>query len=471
MKRHLNMKTNIKSILYRGTVLPSLVIGALAISMTMAATIAPAGAAEQVGVQAGVHGSVRVIPATSDAARDAKSGEGVYFLETVESGVDSGLQILLFDETTFTVGPQSEIIIDEMVYDPIGDSKLIVTVAKGAFRYISGEIAKQNPENVSIRTPNGEIGIRGTSFFAVSKPDTGGWYFGLLGPGPNNNTGDKAGGIVFKNEFGETEVRRSGYGFSVEAGAAPSAVAEIPPEIIATFEKQVSGATIPAGGKVSTAVTGETTEGDFGEIATASGNANAATYSTVKAEVISQELSAALSGETVAAASAAASVGGLTPLNYGQLKGYAGSVTYAENGVAMYYGQFPNNTGELSAADIKTGLSSLNGTSVGKYDFSMNADFTNRDIAATYSNLYIPALGISHDGTALSFSANYAAAADALTVEEKSTQASIGGSTYSGDAMVSFIDGGGSLPNALQSLSIIDSNGQEVVIGASIIKP
>ena len=219
------------------------------------------------------------------------------------------------------------------------------------------------------------------------------------------------------------------------------------------------------------AVSTETTEGSFDEITTASGNATAMTYSAVKAEVISQELSSALSGETASAAGTNASVSGLTPLNYGQLKGYSGSVTYAENAVAMYYGQFPNSSGELNAADIKTGLSSLNGTSVGKYDFSMDANFTSRNISATYSNLYIPNLGIDQSGTALSFATGYASTADTLAVEEKATQASIGGSAYSGDAMISFIDGGGSLPNTLQSLSIVDSNGQEVVIGASIIKP
>ena len=476
MKRHFNINTDIKNALYRGSILPTfnmatLAMGALAISITMAMAVKQTNAAEKVGVQAGVHGTVHLKPATSDAVRSAKSGEGVYFLETVESGINSGLQILLLDETTFTVGPQSEIVIDEMVYDPDGNSKLIVSVAKGAFRYISGEIAKQNPENVSIRTPNGEIGIRGTSFFALSKPDTGGWYFGLLGPGPNNNTGDKAGGIVFKNEFGETEVRRSGYGFSVEPGTAPSIVAEIPSEIIATFEQQVSGATTSMSAGEGIPVSTETTEGGFSEIATVSGNTSATTYSAVKAEFISQELNAVLSGETTSAAAMSASVGGMTPLNYGQLKGYTGSATYAQNGVPMYYGQFPNTSGELTAADIKTGLSSLNGTTVGKYDFSMVANFNTRNIGATYSNLYVPTLGISQSGTAATLNASYLAKANVLTVEENSIQANIGGTSYSSNAMVSFIDGGGSLPNALQSLSISNASGQEVVIGASIIKP
>ena len=466
MKRHMNTNKAI----YRSVIVPALAISMVGISITAT----PANALEKVGVQAAVHGTVNLIASKNNSKRSGKSGEGVYFLETVESGIDSGLQILLLDETTFTVGPQSEIIIDEMVYDPGGNSKLIVSVAKGAFRYISGEIAKQNPQNVAIRTPNGEIGIRGTSFFAVSTPETGGWYFGLLGPGPNNNTGDKAGGIVFKNEFGNAEVRRSGFGFSVEPGSAPSAVGEIPAEIITQFETQVSGAApVNASGTVSSAVSsaGTANEGSFNEIATASGNATAITSDVVVAETVSQNLQSALSAASASSASTAASVDGLTPLNYGQLRGYTGLVTYAQNGVPMYSGQFPNSNDPLSAALVKDGLSRLNGAVVGKYDFNMNANFTTRIFSGSYENINIPSLGISTGGNTVSFLSTYGTTDSALVIEKNTYQSNIG-SGYDADTMVSFIESGGSLPNALQALSIIETaTSKEVVIGASIIKP
>ncbi|MDH5772004.1 MAG: FecR family protein [Rhodospirillaceae bacterium] len=466
MKRRINKNNTV----YHSTVVQALAMGVVgAFALTTQAS-----ALEKVGVQAAVHGTVNLIAPEKDSKRSGKSGDGVYFLETVESGVDSGLQILLLDETTFTVGPQSEIIIDEMVYDPSGNSKLIVNVAKGAFRYISGEIAKQNPENVTIRTPNGEIGIRGTSFFAVSKPETGGWYFGLLGPGPNNNTGDKAGGIVFKNEFGNAEVRRSGFGFSVEPGAAPSAVGTIPAEIITQFEKQVSGVTPQTGEGVASAIAdakNDGLEGSFSDIAAASGNITAITSSVVVAETISQDLQSALSGTAASAASAASSVDGLTPLNHAQLRGYTGVVSYAQNNVPMYFGQFPNTSGELTSADLKDGLSRLNGTVIGKYDFAMSANFNTRNLSGDYSNINVPTLGVSTGINAVSFNINYGVLPDVTKVEVNSYQASIGGG-YDGDAMVTFVDGGGSLPNALQALSLRETaTSKEVAIGASIIKP
>ncbi|MDH5489365.1 MAG: FecR family protein [Rhodospirillaceae bacterium] len=464
MKRRMNKNNTV----YRSAVVPVLAMGVVGISMIAT----PASALERVGVQAAVHGSVSLIAPEKDSKRSGKSGDGVYFLETVESGVDSGLQILLLDETTFTVGPQSEIIIDEMVYDPSGNSKLIVNVAKGAFRYISGEIAKQNPENVIIRTPNGEIGIRGTSFFAVSKPETGGWYFGLLGPGPNNNTGDKAGGIVFKNEFGNAEVRRSGFGFSVEPGAAPSAVSAIPAEIITQFEKQVSGVTQQSGESVASAIAdakGAGPEGSFSDIATVSGNVTAITSDAVVAETISQDLQSALSGTTTSAASTASSVDGLTPLNYAQLRGYTGVINYAQNNVPMYFGQFPNTSGELTSADLKDGLSRLNGTVIGNYDFTMDANFNTRHLSGSYGNISVPTLGVSTGANTVPFNVTYTVYSG--VIEVNSYQASIGGG-YDGDGMVTFIDGGGSLPNALQALSLRETaTSKEVAIGGSIIKP
>ncbi|MDH3335266.1 MAG: FecR family protein [Rhodospirillaceae bacterium] len=468
MKRRLNANKTV----YGSAMAPAMamVAGVMATSMMAA----PASALEKVGVQAAVHGTVSLIAPEKNSKRSGKSGDGVYFLETVESGVDSGLQILLLDETTFTVGPQSEIIIDEMVYDPSGNSKLIVNVAKGAFRYISGEIAKQNPENVTIRTPNGEIGIRGTSFFAVSKPETGGWYFGLLGPGPNNNTGDKAGGIVFKNEFGNAEVRRSGFGFSVEPGTAPSAVGEIPPEIITQFEKQVSAAMLPAGKDIGGTIAdakNTIAEGSFSDVATASGNLTAITSDVVVAETVSQNLQSVLSGTAASAANTAASVDSLTPLNYAQLRGYTGVVNYTQNNVPMYFGQFPNTNNQLSAALIKDGLSRLNGTVIGKYDFGMVANFTTRNISGSYDNINVPTLGVSTGTNAVPFNISYSAQSDALAVEMNSYQTSIGGG-YDGDAMISFIESGTSLPNALQSLSLRETaTSKEVAIGASIIKP
>jgi hypothetical protein len=56
-------------------------------------------------------------------------------------------------------------IIDDFVYDPKkGTGKLAVNMALGTARYASGQIAKNNPQQVSIKTPTATIAVRGTDF-------------------------------------------------------------------------------------------------------------------------------------------------------------------------------------------------------------------------------------------------------------------------------------------------------------------
>ena len=71
------------------------------------------------------------------------------------------MQILLLDGTTFTVGPNSRIVIDEFVYNPAaGEARVVASVTKGAFRFIGGQTSRKSG-GATINTPVGTIGIRG----------------------------------------------------------------------------------------------------------------------------------------------------------------------------------------------------------------------------------------------------------------------------------------------------------------------
>jgi hypothetical protein len=81
----------------------------------------------------------------------------------VETGPDAKVQFILLDETSFTIGPNSEMVLDDFVYDPRTDIKRVsARVARGTFRFISGKVARKDPENLRIRTNVITIGIRGT---------------------------------------------------------------------------------------------------------------------------------------------------------------------------------------------------------------------------------------------------------------------------------------------------------------------
>ncbi len=75
------------------------------------------------------------------------------------------LGITFADDTRVEITEQSELIIDEFVYDPnTGVGKMAMKVALGTVQMTSGNIAHRSRENVSISTPTATIGVRGTDF-------------------------------------------------------------------------------------------------------------------------------------------------------------------------------------------------------------------------------------------------------------------------------------------------------------------
>ena len=69
------------------------------------------------------------------------------------------------DETKVQITEQSKLIIDTFVYDPNKNTgKLAIKIALGTVKYASGQIAKDDPQQVKIETPTATIGVRGTDF-------------------------------------------------------------------------------------------------------------------------------------------------------------------------------------------------------------------------------------------------------------------------------------------------------------------
>jgi hypothetical protein len=69
------------------------------------------------------------------------------------------------DKTTVKLTEHSKMVIDDFVYDPKkGSGKLALNMALGTARYASGQIAKNNPQQVAIKTPTATIAVRGTDF-------------------------------------------------------------------------------------------------------------------------------------------------------------------------------------------------------------------------------------------------------------------------------------------------------------------
>jgi len=117
------------------------------------------------------------------------TGSKIYFGDTIIVSKQSNAQILLLDETALTIGEKSELTIDDFVYDPqtkVG--KIVSNIKVGTVRVITGEISKQNPDNLEVNIPTGSIGARGTEFIVVTESDKKSTVV-LLGPGKRNTLG------------------------------------------------------------------------------------------------------------------------------------------------------------------------------------------------------------------------------------------------------------------------------------------
>ena len=87
-------------------------------------------------------------------------GTDVVFKETIKT-VDKGqTQILFVDQSTLTVAPNSEIVLDEFVYDPnTSTGKMAISLGKGLLRFVGGSISHTN--GATINTPTTSLTVRG----------------------------------------------------------------------------------------------------------------------------------------------------------------------------------------------------------------------------------------------------------------------------------------------------------------------
>lgn len=217
-------------------ILSTAVVVALASSQTAFAQ----GAAQQltsIGAAGAVAGRVTALaPVAGAVGRVLSSGKTVYFKDTISTGAGGRLQILLADQTVFTLGPDSEMLIDEFVYDPFTDTgKVAAKVTKGVFRFVTGKIARKKPSAMNVKLPNGTIGIRGT--LAAGKVNADGSVIvALLGPGTENTAGERPGAVDITNAGQTVTLLRPGFATIIRPGQPPAPPFRLSPEQMQQLE-------------------------------------------------------------------------------------------------------------------------------------------------------------------------------------------------------------------------------------------
>lgn len=380
---------------------------AVATSLALVALATPlqvAAQAVRAGVSSAIRGDVnRASPATGQAARARLApGQDIFMRDGIDTAAQSMAQLLLLDQSTFTLGPQSEVVIDEFVYDPSAPGGVLTASAiKGTFRFISGRIGAVIAPKITIKTPSAVIGVRGTIMLADIVRDAAGALVEelivLTGPGAKNN-GNAVPGRIDVTAANRTEtIFRPGWGTFLRPGQPPTAAAPIPPERIAEISTRLSAAVSrgqPAGGGMVASGAGLAGQ-DIAEAAFTGGvfvRQLVANDSAERVVTNSEQQMATTKDVFVSGLSTWGEINALPP---------TGTASFSQSNVQLVdlaNLAVPANVGVTTQGGLDSALdfvTNLGFSSAGSYDFNFDANLAAKTYDIKFSNINVPAIGVA----------------------------------------------------------------------------
>ena len=130
----------------------------------------------EIGAASKVVNQVYGTPESTNQPRWWRQGLDVFHNETVVTAQASATRVRFKDESQLSVGPTSQVKLDDFVYDPDPKfSAVSISMVTGVFRFVGGKLSS---ERFKITTPAGSIAVRGT-VFTVLILDNGGEYIAV----------------------------------------------------------------------------------------------------------------------------------------------------------------------------------------------------------------------------------------------------------------------------------------------------
>jgi hypothetical protein len=207
--------------------LRSVGISLIALGLFLAAAVAEAQT--PVGRASRLTGDqVSSAQAPGGPVRKLAEGDSLFAGERIRTGAGTVLQIEFNDKSRFVLGPNTEFEVEryfQTAGGSSGEEAFTSRVFKGAFRFVSGLIAKKKRENVRITVAVATIGIRGTHFEGevTERQEKGGKTVdasakvALLEP----EGSDAGNAIVVENKFGSVTIDKPGFGTEIPDEKSP----------------------------------------------------------------------------------------------------------------------------------------------------------------------------------------------------------------------------------------------------------
>ncbi|MDR3580933.1 MAG: FecR family protein [Oryzomonas sp.] len=134
-----------------------LILYLLAISPAVAANQQP----DAIGHIQTLKGAVSIQRGSNNLS--ASVGIPVLCNDTVRTGKAAAASVVMSDDSTLALGPNSELALKDYIFNPKeGKFSFVTRMAKGTFSYLSGIIGKLSPGSIRIETPEATIAVRGT---------------------------------------------------------------------------------------------------------------------------------------------------------------------------------------------------------------------------------------------------------------------------------------------------------------------
>ena len=97
-----------------------------------------------------------------------EAGARVQGADTVRTGGDGSVGITMTDNSLLSAGPNSLLVLDRYEFDSTtNQGRFDASLRRGTLAVVSGRLARQSPDAMTLRTPSAILGVRGTEF-AVS---------------------------------------------------------------------------------------------------------------------------------------------------------------------------------------------------------------------------------------------------------------------------------------------------------------
>jgi len=136
--------------------------------LVLLAACAAAGAADDVGQIKVARGQVSVD--RGGQSLPAQVGMALAAADVLKTGADGSVGITMRDNSLLSAGPNSVLSLDRFDFDPTTyQGRFESGLQRGTLAVVSGRIARQSPQAMTVRTPSAVLGVRGTDF-VVSVP-------------------------------------------------------------------------------------------------------------------------------------------------------------------------------------------------------------------------------------------------------------------------------------------------------------